>query len=319
MSFFGGGIVSQQISDSTTAGRTLLTAADAQAQREAIDIFVVVANFASLPVTGQIERVYITSDTQKVYAWSNATSTYSEISPNTHTRTGTNNINVGETALASPSLSGGSNTAVGANALNANTTGFSNVAVGSSALSTNTGGAQNTSVGLNALNANSNGNNNTAVGIYALSSNTASNNTAVGQSALSSNTSGGPNVAVGANALFGNTIGNNQVAVGHNALLSSNAYNNTAIGSGAGSNCTTGSVNTLIGYNANVDSGGRELCVVIGGGATSPAVNGSLAIGGSGASAMGGLTTGIAPAGASTYLRIWLNGVEYRITAIAAT
>jgi hypothetical protein len=73
-----------EISDSTTAGRTLLTAANTQAQRDALDTFVSVANFAALPTTGvtvsQGGSVYVTSDNGKVYVW-NGTA-YSEISPN---------------------------------------------------------------------------------------------------------------------------------------------------------------------------------------------------------------------------------------------
>jgi hypothetical protein len=72
------------ISDSTAAGRALLLAANAQAQRDALDILVSVANFAALPTTGvavsQGGSVYVTSDNGKVYVW-NGTS-YSEISPN---------------------------------------------------------------------------------------------------------------------------------------------------------------------------------------------------------------------------------------------
>jgi hypothetical protein len=74
------------ISDSTSAGRNLLLAANAQAQRDALDIFVSVANFAALPTTGvtvsQGGSVYVTSDNGKVYVW-NGTA-YSEIA-------GTNN------------------------------------------------------------------------------------------------------------------------------------------------------------------------------------------------------------------------------------
>ena len=47
-----------------------------------------------------------------------------------------------------------SNTAVGLNALGANTTGVSNTAVGANALDSNTFGVQNTAVGINALQSN---------------------------------------------------------------------------------------------------------------------------------------------------------------------
>ena len=68
------------ISDSTAAGRTLLTAATVQAQRTALDIFVASPNFATLTGTiGNFQRVYATQDNGKIYSWNGAG--YSEISP----------------------------------------------------------------------------------------------------------------------------------------------------------------------------------------------------------------------------------------------
>lgn len=73
-----------QISDSTAAGRALLTAATVQAQRDALDVFVGVANFAAIPSPGvtvtEGGSVYVTYDSGKVYVWNG--SSYSEISPN---------------------------------------------------------------------------------------------------------------------------------------------------------------------------------------------------------------------------------------------
>ena len=67
-----------QISDSTTAGRALLTAATVQAQRTALDIFVTAENTGSFPVNGNFQRVYIAGNTSRTYAWNG--SSYIEIS-----------------------------------------------------------------------------------------------------------------------------------------------------------------------------------------------------------------------------------------------
>jgi hypothetical protein len=238
-------IASASITDSTTAGRALLTAATVQAQRTALDILVSAANLAAIQaVAGNFQRIYLALDTQKTYVW-NGTG-YTEISPNTHARAGTNNTNVGETALSSPSLSGGDNTAVGANALILNTTG--------------------------------------------------TGNTAIGYNAVNSNLAGAGNVGVGFNSLFG-TAGNF----------------NTGIGAYAGDSITSGQNNTIIGPSADVDSGARSNCVVLGNSAVSPATDGSLAIGGTAGNAMGNLVTTSGGTSASQDLIIYLNGTRYRI------
>lgn len=106
-----------------------------------------------------------------------------------------------------------SNTAVGASALNANTSGTNGTAIGSNALAVNTIGGANTAVGRSALAANIIGANNTAVGNSALAVNTNSNNTAVGNGALAVNTSGSENTAVGAGGLNANTTGSGNTAI----------------------------------------------------------------------------------------------------------
>ena len=72
-------IVSTDITDSTTAGRALLTAATVQSQRTALDIFVSAANLAAFPASGNLQRVYLALDTAKTYVWNGAS--YVEISP----------------------------------------------------------------------------------------------------------------------------------------------------------------------------------------------------------------------------------------------
>jgi len=176
------------------------------------------------------------------------------------------------------------NTAVGASALAANTTGSSNTAVGSEALLVNTTASNNTAVGILALSA-SNGGNNTAIGDRAMLTNTSgSENTALGRSALRLNTVGVGNTGLGYNALYNNTTASNNTAVGYQAAytastvpeitaigyralysttvgyttaVGSNALQanttgtfNVALGREAGYSNTTGSNNTFIGYQS---------------------------------------------------------------------
>jgi hypothetical protein len=108
-----------------------------------------------------------------------------------------NNTAVGVGVLASGTLSGASNTAVGNGSLPVNTTGYFNQAVGQAALQSNTTGVQNVAVGAQALQANISGNNNTAVGLSALLANTGSTNTVLGFQAGSSLTNGNNNTIIG--------------------------------------------------------------------------------------------------------------------------
>jgi hypothetical protein len=117
------------------------------------------------------------------------------------------------------------NTALGASALNANTTGDSNSAVGYFALLGNTTGSTNTAVGLSALRFNTTGGSNSAIGALALNANTTgSSNSAVGFAAgrfisggSTANTVTNDSVYLGADtkALANNQT--NQIVIGHNA------------------------------------------------------------------------------------------------------
>lgn len=69
-----------QISDSTSAGRTLLTS-NTQGQRESLAIVATATNFASLPSTGLSQRIYITTNDWKTYGWISSLNQYKEISP----------------------------------------------------------------------------------------------------------------------------------------------------------------------------------------------------------------------------------------------
>lgn len=166
---------------------------------------------------------------------------------------------------------GTNNTAMGWNALAANTGGFSNTAIGSSAMFTNTTGGRNTAVGNQALNLNLSTSDNTAVGYRALQFTASGDNTAVGSEALLVNGLGTDNTAVGSDAMRTNAIGNQNTAVGSNALYTGTGDGNTAVGYSAlrasttgfqnvamGSGCmdanTSGTNNTAIGYWAMHDN-----------------------------------------------------------------
>jgi hypothetical protein len=173
----------------------------------------------------------------------------------------------------------------------------SNTAVGASALAANTTGAQNTAIGIQALQSTTSGDNNTAVGRLALKSNTTgANNTAVGRDALQLNTTGSDNSAVGLFALFNNTTGANNSAFGDQALNSNTtASNNTAVGYQAGYTNSTGANNVFLGGVAGYSSSGSSnLHVGYGAGYLSTGSNNTF-VGafGTGSTACGGsMTTG---------------------------
>ncbi len=150
-----------------------------------------------------------------------------------------------------------SNTALGSNALQNNTTGLVNTATGADALKGNTTGFQNTADGAGALISNTTGNANTAVGLDALVGNTTGNaNIAVGDAALRVNTTGTDNVAIGGLALSNSIIGFANTAAGDEALLNATGTFNIGVGAGAGSNLVTGDNNIDIGnQGASSESG----------------------------------------------------------------
>jgi trimeric autotransporter adhesin len=158
-----------------------------------------------------------------------------------------NGLTVGEGA---GSIS--TNTAVGANALDANTTGIRNTAVGYQSLYANTTGTENVSVGAYSLDANESGSANTALGDAALSANTtANNNTAIGSESLKVNTTGTANTALGKQSLWSNTTGASNTAVGYQSLYANTTgANNTAVGYAALGANETGTSNTAVGTRA---------------------------------------------------------------------
>lgn len=156
-----------------------------------------------------------------------------------------------------------SNTAVGVNALEANTTGNSNTAIGVDALVSNTTSNYNTASGKGALFSNTTGSSNTASGSYALYANTTGNyNTAIGVDALFSNTTGNKNTASGKSALYSNTTGNSNTASGYEASKNNTTGNgNVTVGaySAAGAyapafDCTTEDNRVSIGTTATTNA-----------------------------------------------------------------
>ena len=146
------------------------------------------------------------------------------------------------------------NTAVGAQALNATATGGGNTGVGYQADASITTGASNSAFGQFALTSNSTGSSNTGIGTQALNSNTtASYNTAVGYQAGYTNTTGAQNTDVGMKAGYLGTVRTYTISMGYFAGYSSNGTANTYIGYASGPNNGTASVenyNTGIGAQA---------------------------------------------------------------------
>ena len=139
------------------------------------------------------------------------------------------------------------NTAVGASALAANTTGNFNAAGGYQALILNVGGQYNTAFGAVSLAANAGGTDNSAFGTGALNANTSgSYNTGLGRSALQSNTTASNNTAVGYQAGYTNVTGADCTFIGRQAGYLSTGTRNTFIGAGTGYS-TTGTYNTFVG------------------------------------------------------------------------
>jgi hypothetical protein len=142
----------------------------------------------------------------------------------------------------------GGNTAVGFNAMQANTTGSGNTVVGTSALGRNTTGSGNVGFGGSAIGNNTTGSFNTAIGPGALFNNTTgSGNAAVGPFALQYNTTGGANTAIGDDALAFNTGGFDNTAIGSGALEDATGSYNVALGVYAGESLGAGNSNIDIG------------------------------------------------------------------------
>jgi hypothetical protein len=173
-----------------------------------------------------------------------------------------------------------SNTAVGASALAANTSGGFNTAVGYQAGSSNTtGGAAITAFGYQAGKANTSGFV-SAFGFVALAANTTgANNAAFGAVTLAGNTTGSFNTGIGDNALASNTTASNNTAVGYQAgYTNSTGANNVFLGGVAGYS-SSGSSNLHVGYGAGYSSTGSNNTFVGAFGTGSTACGGSMTTG----------------------------------------
>lgn len=133
--------------------------------------------------------------------------------------------------------------------------GMNNTAMGTGALADPDidadGGCHNTASGADALSADTSGSYNSATGFASLSGNlTGNNNTGLGAETLYSNTSGSDNTASGYEALYHNESGNNNAAFGASALVQNRSgVGNTAIGAAALAE-NLGNYNTALGYSA---------------------------------------------------------------------
>ncbi len=159
---------------------------------------------------------------------------------------GDDNTAVGFGSLAKTETS--SNTAVGSNTLNGNTSGFRGTALGFKSLEKNTIGSYNTAVGGLSLGLNVDGYGNTAFGDLALSDNVNGvDNTGLGARALQTNVSGKYNTAIGFQADVYGTNYTNATAVG--AFSEAGCSNCVVLGSINGYNSATASSKVGIGIN----------------------------------------------------------------------
>jgi hypothetical protein len=144
------------------------------------------------------------------------------------------------------------NTAVGASALAANTTGVQQTAIGASAGASITTNSYLSAVGYQAGYYMTDSND--AFGrqaLYGQSGATGYYNCGFGNRTLYSLTTGNVNVAVGTFALQNNTTGSSNFAGGYQALNgNTTASNNTAVGYQAGYSGTTGGSNAFFGYRS---------------------------------------------------------------------
>jgi hypothetical protein len=128
---------------------------------------------------------------------------------------GNDNTAIGWNALYNNRSGGEQNTAVGSRAGYTITANNGLTAVGYQALEGSSAGS-NTAVGWNSMESNTTGFNNVALGVLPLESNTqGNNNTAIGNLALEQNTTGDNHVALGRLAGSGLTTVNNNIVIGH--------------------------------------------------------------------------------------------------------
>ena len=223
-----------------------------------VDDVVEVANYASLPVTGEVGKIYITLDTNYIYRWTG--SVYVEIKDSSAvwgaiTGTLSNQTDLQNALNAKLSTSTAASTyvpytgATGAVNLGAYDLTVNSLRVGRGAGSI----ADNTVVGASALTSNTTGSSNTAIGFSTLAANTiAGGNTAIGTYALSANISGGTNTAIGYSAGSSITTGSNNVIIGGYGGTSV-MTNNVVLSDGGGNiRFQYDGTNTFVGQTGNL-------------------------------------------------------------------
>ena len=246
-----------------------------------VDDVVEVANYAALPAMGEIGKIYVTLDNNKIYRWSG--SIYIEIASNNAiwgaiTGTLSNQTDLQNALdLKQNSLSWMSPLSVAGGTVSISYSGVStNGALSSTDWNTFNGKANDNAVvhltgdetisgtktfsedifvnGITVGRGNGNLNSNTAFGKEALSSQDATGagvNTAIGYGTLKNNTFGSQNTAIGVLVLSQNTTGTGNVGIGIQAI-GNNTTGNNNIGISYDSlySNTTGDDNIAIGYQA---------------------------------------------------------------------
>jgi len=205
------------------------------------------------PVAGAINNVFVgegAGATGTNTADYNTALGYSALNSNT---SGASSTAIGTFALRN-ATSGSYNVALGMNALGAATvTGSSNTALGAGTLYYTTYGGFNVAIGQDAMLYNDTGNANIAVGFESLwGAHTSANNVAIGWKAARQIV-GNDNVVIGNDAGHNNTdatVGKNVIigALAGNSIATG-GDNNIMVGWGAGGTTTTGANNILIGYD----------------------------------------------------------------------
>jgi hypothetical protein len=141
-----------------------------------------------------------------------------------------------------------------------------NTAIGNQALSANTNGSSNTAIGYQAMLANTSGGGNLAIGVTTMLGNTTGErNTALGTNSLQQNTSGSSNTAIGFQSLYKNSTASSNISIGDQAMYNNlTGASNIAIGNSAGNTLTSGSNNVFIGMSADAGSNNLSNAIAIG-------------------------------------------------------
>jgi len=149
---------------------------------------------------------------------------------------GSYNVALGMNALGAATVTGSSNTALGAGTLYYTTYGGFNVAIGQDAMLYNDTGNANIAVGFESLWGAHTSANNVAIGWKAARQIVGNDNVVIGNDAGHNNT----DATVGKNVIIGALAGNS---------IATGGDNNIMVGWGAGGTTTTGANNILIGYD----------------------------------------------------------------------